>query len=594
MNDYIEYIRMYLIPITISILYLSVSIIRVHFKKEVPKIITISMAILSSVLLLRPFFSDFDDFMWYYTSNRIGSLYEETHVRISGEILFYSVFISNIINYSFSGLKLLKRIIHKFTCFKNGVLIKKRSPLYIGQLQSLVDEHDKNKSPMELMKSLENANTLIFGMPGSGKTFGVITPMIFNSIENGDFTIIIQPKSNIEFRDMVYGCCKKYGRLDDFIYISTSDAHRSSGYNPLGFGTDQEKRDKIMASTMWENSHYEKLAEAKLLDVIQTKGVQRFSELDKLIPNTEDFTGLLADINNYNKSELGHIFNRPNASNILDFYKSKKILYVALDVNSAPVSSRIFGKILLNDIRALVNYIYINIPAKKRMRSSIYIDEFVSFITSGYIDLINKIRETNMRVVMATQSPDDLYINKINIRKALFDNCKNIITFCLQDPDTCDTVSKTFGTIDEVKETVQVQKGLFGSSATGLGSARDIQSMVVNGNDIRELKVLECFVRTNMPQMRYGLKCDWFEYTKIEMIPFFEDDYSDHIGTVDKAPICDIGKIEAFPQNDLSLTKEQRPAKSNRSKNKKTDHIDTHLFAISKKRKEERTTALTH
>ena len=350
----------------------------------------------------------------------------------------------------------------------------------------------------ESLLSLTNRHTLILGTPGTGKTFGVLYPQIYEDIKANKFIVIIDPKGDHSFRDAVYSMAKLFNRSDSFHYISLNHPKMSTPYTFLNFGTPTELRDKLIAATTWDNSYYKKLAETKLLSILE-ENPKTLIEIVKKIPDTESFAGLRADIFNLHQSPLHDSFIDIDAQTLLNFYHQRSILFISLDVLSFPLTSRSLGRIILNDIKTLVNHIQSQIVENDRIATTLIIDEFVSFATLEFIDLLNKARSARIQVLMATQSVSDFDVNDKNLLPQIIDSTTNKIILRLSDPKSIEYCSKLTGTTNDTKITNQVETNLFFNTSTGVGSEREVERFIIAPKDIRQLGTLEGFLYTQDP-----------------------------------------------------------------------------------------------
>lgn len=368
-------------------------------------------------------------------------------------------------------------------------------------------------------QSLRFRHTLIVGTPGTGKTFGVLYPQIYEDIKENKFILIIDPKGDHSFRDAIYSMASSFNRAEDFHYISLNHPELTAPYSFLNFGTPTELRDKLIAATTWDNSYYKKLAETKLLSILNTNP-KTILEIVKAIPDSEAYSGLRADIFNLYQSPLKDSFEHPNASTLLDFYSNKSILFISLDVLSFPITSRSLGRILLNDLKTLINHIQAKIQNDSRTPTTIVIDEFVSFASLEFIDLLNKARSAKVQVIMATQSVSDFEVHDKNLLPQIVDSTSNKIILRLSDPKSIEYCSKLVGTTTEEKMTKQVTTNNLFNHATGAGSLREVEKFIIAPKDIRRLGSLEGYLYTQDPFYVSKVNFNRFLKHKLSITPF--------------------------------------------------------------------------
>ena len=385
-----------------------------------------------------------------------------------------------------------------YTYFKRKALKRMNAP-FLGKSKGLSSRFSNYQTNKNIQRSFTKNHQIIFGTPGSGKTFGALYPQIKWDIKKNKFLIIIDPKGDQSFRDAVYQFCVESDREDDFTFISLTHAYASSLYNPLKLGSLTERRDKIISATDWAHPHFQKLAEAKLLKILKENDIGRFIDISRHIPKGENYSGLAADIENINLTEIGNVINHPEALSLLDYYKQNKVLFVSLDVLAFPVVAKSFGRIFLNDVRSLTNHIQSKISPEDRKKGSLYIDEFVSFVSSEFVDLLNKARSTEIKVTLATQSVSDMKLKDRDLLPQIMDSVTNKIILRLSEPESLEYCARLVGTTKTKKHTDQTRSSLLGSISTGTGSMREVEQFLVHPNMIRKLKSLEGFLITQDP-----------------------------------------------------------------------------------------------
>jgi len=379
------------------------------------------------------------------------------------------------------------------------------------------------KRPYFLHEKDRIYHQITFGVTGSGKTVGALYPQIKHDIRTGKFTVILEPKGDISFRDYVYSCCKRYNRKFKFISIGSSEI--SSDYNPFGFGDANAVKDKIMSSTDWSEQFYKKIADTALqksLNGIENeiaknkpprKGFNGFylENILGLLPDIENLSGLRAFLESLQYSSFSSMFNE-DAPTLKDFFDDNVVLFVSLDSLMYPEVSSNLGRIILQDISTLNGHIIATIPENKRPPISLYIDEMATFYSDNFLPFLSQTRSGNIRVTMACQSPADFSIHDKGVLARISDNTSTKIIMATSDPDSAEYLSRLVGTRNIIKTTKQVDGN--NKSETGRGSARDAHEFILEPNKIKRFQIGEAFIYVRTSS----------SYEEVELDTVFYDD----------------------------------------------------------------------
>ncbi len=395
---------------------------------------------------------------------------------------------------------------------------------YLGQ-----NEVGKSAYLSPIAKSM---HTEIIGATGVGKTESAILPMIFDSIRSGHSIIFIDPKGDHSTFRRIETMCQIAGREKSLLKIDLGSVDSSTPYNPLKIGSPTELKDKIAGSIIWTEEFYKKTAERVLLNAFlnlqaskmptsinlisqflnnpsgfqlnedeSNQGLQADHEelLHLIMQNQKNLTGLMADLELWTRSEIGKVLADPSSDSVLDWIQSKKVVYINLQILAFEDSAKRLGRLILQDLKTAVQRIQ-NIDPIHRPNTSVYIDEFASIASSGFIELLNKARSANVQLTLAHQSLGDLTAVSPSFANQILDNTNTKIIFRLDSPDTSEFFARLAGTRKSQKKTEQVNNSLFlGSSQTGLGTTRDTEEFIISPNEFRKLGRGEAFVITKIP-----------------------------------------------------------------------------------------------
>jgi conjugal transfer pilus assembly protein TraD len=345
--------------------------------------------------------------------------------------------------------------------------------------------HDPN-----INNSILNNHQLILGSSGAGKTYFVLEGQIADAIGSGETVFIIDPKGDVGFRDAIFTWCQKSGRSDDFKYFSMSNPEVSDAMNPFGDCKVNEIKDMIISATDWSEPHYRKMAEVSIMKALLNRKIDSYvtiSEIVDSLPDSKELLGLKADLELMKLSDFGSLIDNERGSSVFDFYAKNKVVFISLDVQAYPQASVQLGRIVMGAILALSNRVQ-GLPVESRVKTTVVVDEFGSFLTDSFVNFINKARSSNFRAILATQSVGDLERYSPEMRKQLLDSITNKVVLRMSDPDSIEFCAKMFGTKKGHEFTEQIKDDwLFGKAETGLGSSKEVEEFIVHPRDIREL-----------------------------------------------------------------------------------------------------------
>jgi len=382
-------------------------------------------------------------------------------------------------------------------------------------------------------KHVKNAllkqHQIVFGVPGSGKTYSALSPQVLEAIKSGESVFIVDPKGDNSFRDDVFTFCREHKKSEDFKYFSINNTDLSTSFNPFGGCGANEVKDMIISATNWSEPHYKKMAELHIIKTVQKLGENpTISEILTNLPNVKELSGIRADLEMMKLSEYGKLIDDKNADSMFDLYEQGAVVFISLDTQAYPEASTQLGKIFLGSILSVSNKIQSSIRESERKKTTVFVDEFGSFLTESFINFVSKARSSNFRIILATQSVGDLEVFKPEMRKRIMDSISNKIVLNMSDPESIEYCSKLFGTKSVVKETKQIERsGLFleNRKETGVLSEREVEEFVVHPKDIRELARGWGFVMTQNP---YGVYRVQFKPSHHKMKRFSYVSYVDY------------------------------------------------------------------
>jgi type IV secretory pathway TraG/TraD family ATPase VirD4 len=307
-----------------------------------------------------------------------------------------------------------------------------------------------------------------YHMYAIGKTGMGKSTMLFNliqqDIENGEGLAVLDPHGDLA--EKIIAVMPEH-RKKDLVYLDVTDSENPFHFNPLEI-TDMSRASLVVSSLMsvfkkiWETSWGPRMEyilrnglttlsefpHATLLDLqrllhdrnyrkvivdkVQNPQIKAFwlKEFDNFTPRMQ--SEAVSPIQN----KIGQFLNNPIVKNIVgkressfelrDVMDSGKIFLVNLSKGKiGEDSSSLLGAMLVTKI-ALAALSRQNIPEWKRRDFYLYVDEFQSFTTSGFIDILSEARKYRLNLIFANQ-----YLHQVDekIMRAILGNVGTLISF---------------------------------------------------------------------------------------------------------------------------------------------------------------------
>ncbi len=385
-----------------------------------------------------------------------------------------------------------------------------------------------------------NLHTQIIGGSGAGKS-NLIKLISEQRVGEGLGLIILDFKQDFDTFSWITGLCEATERLPDLKVFTASNSDISRGYNPLSWGTSDQVKSRIMGSLDISEDgagkHYKDQADGHLqviLDAlveIRDSSGQHFTLLEiynclydirtlealslrdglsesskvellrtlerlKTKDGLKEVTAIITALRSVIKSAAGPLLtgseslDQTNRINLKEDIESGKILYILMDSMSDFQTSKIMGRLFLQDLIGTVA----KINSEKRVghtnpvSTQVIIDEFASFATPNFTELIAKARSAGVGIAVAHQSRDDL--NEINetFCKRVEDNCATKLVFRTSSADNAEYFANSIGTKRTTKETRVTGSSLFGRVETEKGSLREVDTYIIHPNVFKNLR----------------------------------------------------------------------------------------------------------
>jgi type IV secretory pathway TraG/TraD family ATPase VirD4 len=402
----------------------------------------------------------------------------------------------------------------------------------------------KSRRDIYLSNEMRKMHTHVVGSTGSGKTDSVILPLLTQDMVRGRGALIMDAKGDLETLNKIHNRVKQFGREKDFLFFSLAYPEKSNSYNPLMRGNPTELKDKIISANVWTEEFYKKKSEETLLLLMKSlrkssevvtfqklyellSNEKKLAELAKRLKNShlkdvmltilpkfsvfqKDLAGLTADLGMIAESEFANLLvtEKPEID-LLSAYLEKKIVYFQLNAQGYEETARRFGRIILQDLKTVSNYIQAYLPEEQRSFYPVFVDEFSNFAYEQFIEFLNKARGAHLAILIAHQSLGDLEKAGGPFLKQVLENCNIKIILRQDDPASIETYARISGTETALKNTYQTKDDLFDKSPTGLGTVREVEEFRINPNMIRELGRGEAAIIIKQPFITDILQLDF-------------------------------------------------------------------------------------
>lgn len=360
-----------------------------------------------------------------------------------------------------------------------------------------------------------NQVMLVLGTTGSGKTI-TLRRFYQRAILKGYPLIIVDGKPDAENIAWLMKLAEKNGRK--FFGFNCGN---TLPYDPLANGGYTELKDKIISlKDEWSSDHYRSIAEDYLqatFEVLLRSGIEfdlkrvvEYLNYDDLVMlargvgdsrlmkrvqsleqyDRDDITGLQAHLNILIHSELGQFFEKnADTFTLLDVIEQDAVVYFALPALRFPSFSKVLGKLVINDLKAVID-------RDHRKRIFTVFDEFSVFAGEQVLNLVNMGRGKGVHAIFGTQGLADL--DRVDVAfKSQMLNCVNtLICHRLNDQESAESVASWVGTKENFTVTAQLNSK---DADSGMGSVRVNKEFIIHPDAVKqELQAGETFYVTKV------------------------------------------------------------------------------------------------
>lgn len=223
---------------------------------------------------------------------------------------------------------------------------------------------------------------------------------------------------------------------------------------------------------------------SELKQLISKKN-SNYEYLEKI--NEDDILGMRSRLNVY-RQQLKISIGINN--NLLELITKHKTILFSINSLMYPKLAGSVGKIIIQDLKELTTLKSVN------QKINIVLDEFNVFASETIVNLINKSRSFNYQCFLSFQTINDLKTTNMNLTDTIFGNVSTIVCHNIKDPNTAEYVASVFGTQETEKLTRQLD---FKNNTADMGSVRAVDEFIVHPNDLKTLKIGECYLKTTLP-----------------------------------------------------------------------------------------------
>lgn len=362
-------------------------------------------------------------------------------------------------------------------------------------------------------------HVLATGTTGSGKTANILQ-YIERRMADNSFVAVVDGKGGMKQYDLytvMKKLAKKYDRKLYVLNQSDLSDPNASPYSPFEGLTATQVKDFIIDMSDWESDHYKSLASrywqvmANVMvvskipmsfdNIIYFSYRRNFLELVKnaslegfIDKKTYDMANNLANGEEGKQAELSigrsaviaegdgsSLFALKHGWNLRKAYEENAVVIVLLNELNYPEFAKSTGKIVVDDIKALVGKLLIddNDDRKKLL----VLEEFGVYGDEGMEGLLNRARSAGIQTIVSLQTFADTDKISSELTRQIVGNCNNFLIMLNNDNDTTDRLSQIIGTRKKLSMTRQTRDG----ESTGLSSNRVVDSFILHPNAIKQI-----------------------------------------------------------------------------------------------------------
>ena len=381
-------------------------------------------------------------------------------------------------------------------------------------------QENKHKIEKKLPMDFEGMeHVLATGTTGSGKTANILN-YIERRIADDSFVAIVDGKGGMKQYDLytvTRKLAKKYGRKLYVLNQSDIDDPNASPYSPFEGLTATQVKDFMIDMSEWESDHYKSLASrywqmlANILvatrvsmtfdNLIHFSRRKNFLELCRnaldeglITEDTHDRAVELANGEEGKQAEISigrsaviaegdgaSLFAVRKGWNMRKAYEENAVVVVLLNELNYPEFARSTGKIVVDDVKALVGQLLTK--DEDGRRKLLVLEEFGVYADDGMEGLLNRARSAGVQTIVSMQTFADTDKISPELTRQIVGNANNFLMMLNNDDDTVERLSKLVGTRKKMEMTRRTDYG----EDTGQSSNKVIDSFILHPNELKQI-----------------------------------------------------------------------------------------------------------
>ncbi len=410
-------------------------------------------------------------------------------------------------------------------------------------------------------------HTQVIGSTGFGKTSAVLAPLLRSDLAKGKPVIFIDGKGDQKSLSDFLSLVKATGREYDTYIFAPTFANISNSWNPLATGNALVRKDRVIGAQIWTEAYYKKKSEDLMLSIFTVfddlKITPTFGLLAQFLADPEanflsgkkftssyaenhyqtvktalktdakSFSGIIADINLMAVDFLGPMLttgkDKKKDIDLYEVIRDNKVVYFNFSVLMMEETMRRLARMVIHDLKTVCSEIQSYVSAQNRKPVSVFIDEFGSFASESFIELLNKARSSGMAITMLHQSMGDIEGVSKTFARQIFENTNVKIVLRIDDPTTIEQYCRMAGTHQTMKYTFATDLGILGRSNSGAASMREVDVFNIDPNIFRRLKVGEAVVMLKDARdgkragVHYTVKLDHIQIPELDLSAYAEE-----------------------------------------------------------------------
>jgi type IV secretory pathway TraG/TraD family ATPase VirD4 len=144
-----------------------------------------------------------------------------------------------------------------------------------------------------------------------------------------------------------------------------------------------------------------------------------------------------------------------------DVLERNRLVYVQLPSNLFKLQAPALGKVMLMDLQQEASLRQVFREKRNQRSFSVCVDEFGTFADMSIIDSLNKLRDAHIQFTPSHQSMADLEIVSREFAQAVWDNTRTKDILAQDNPELCERMAKSLGTMPRLENTVQRERSFF-------------------------------------------------------------------------------------------------------------------------------------